>query len=85
MLLNPYCIDYVTGIGNVHAHNGVLRVAQLLVTLHFRLVVQKLRREFTHAQNFLFKTPAQSARMRGFSLQFLDNQPEIECIPLTFL
>ena len=25
----------------------------------FQLVVQKLRREFTHAQNFLFKIPAQ--------------------------
>ena len=37
---------------------------------------QKLRREFTHAQNFLFKIAAQSARMREFSSQFL---PEIEC------
>ena len=30
-----------------------------------------LRREFTHAQDFLFKIAAQSARMRGFSSQFL--------------
>ena len=28
-------------------------------TVDFRLIVQKLRREFTHAQNFLFKIPAQ--------------------------
>ena len=48
-------------------------------SLDFRLVVQKLRREFTHAQNFLFKIPAQSVRMRELSSQFLDNQPEIEC------
>ena len=48
-------------------------------TLDFRLVVQKLRREFTHAQYFLFKITAQSARMREFSSRFLDNQPEIEC------
>ena len=40
-------------------------------TLDFRLVVQKLRREFI---------PAQSARMHEFSSQFLDNQPEIECM-----
>ena len=46
-------------------------------TLDFRLVVQKLRREFTHAQDFLFKIAAQSARMREFSSRFLDNQPEI--------
>ena len=30
-----------------------------LCTVDFQLVVQKLRREFTHAQNFLFKIPAQ--------------------------
>ena len=29
------------------------------ITVDFQLVVQKLRREFTHAQNFLFKIPAQ--------------------------
>ena len=28
-------------------------------TVDFQLVVQKSRREFTHAQNFLFKIPAQ--------------------------
>ena len=54
------------------------RVLSLAVhTLDFRLAVQKLRREFTHVQNFLFKIAAQSARMREFSSQFLDNQPEI--------
>ena len=47
-------------------------------TLNLRLVVQILQREFTHV---LFKIAAQSARMREFlsQLNFLDNQPEIEC------
>ena len=68
-----------------HAHRGGPAIIGFASpsgdTLDFRLVVQKLRREFTHAQNFLFKIAAQSARMREFSSQFLDNQPEIECKP----
>ena len=79
------------GCGSVIAHAQLSCFYQ--ITVDFQLVVQKLRREFTHAQNFLFKIPAQvractkfpiqnscpSARMRGFSSRFLDNQLEIDC------
>ena len=36
-----------------------VQIIQVSGTVDFQLVVQKLRREFTHAQNFLFKIPAQ--------------------------
>ena len=50
-------------------------------TLDFRLGVQNCNENsHMHAQKFLFNIPAQSARMHGFSAQFLGNQPEIECI-----
>ena len=45
-------------------------------TAVFRLVVQKLRREYAHAQYFQFKISTKRAHMRGFSSRFLDNQPE---------
>ena len=54
-------------------HSQLLQEA---ATVDFQLVVQKLRREFAHARNFLFKTPA---NVRGFSSRFLDNQLEIDC------
>ena len=63
----------------IFAKAAVHRISTCPDTLDFRLVVQKLRRELTHVQDFLFKIPAQSPRMREFSSQFLDNQPEIEC------
>ena len=40
---------------------------------------KKLRRESAHAHNFQYKISIKSARMRGFSAQFLDNQPENRC------
>ena len=49
-------------------------------TAVFWLVVQKLRRESTYAHHCQFKIPIKSARMRGFSSQFLDNQPENRCL-----
>ena len=48
-------------------------------TAVFRLVVQKSRRESTHAQNFQFKIPTKRVRMCGFSSRLLDNQPENCC------
>ena len=63
-----------------HATVLVCIVCQHLTAV-FWLVVQKLRRESAHAHNFQFKIPIKSARMRGrgFSSQFLDNQPENRC------
>ena len=48
-------------------------------TAVFRLVVQKLRRETAHAHTFDGDFDLKIMRMRGFSLQFLDNQPENRC------
>ena len=46
------------------------------LTAVFRLVVQNLQRESAHVQNFQFKVPTKSVRMRGFLSKFLDNQPK---------
>ena len=47
-------------------------------TVDFRLVVQKLRREFMHAQKFpIQNSRPKCERMCGLSAQFLDNQLEI--------
>ena len=48
-------------------------------TAVFRLVVQKLRRESTHARPFGGDFELKILRMRGFSSRFLDNQPENCC------
>ena len=70
----------------IHKMNMIKRVGGLGSCNHraeltgiFRLVVQKLRRESAHAQYFQFKIPTKRARMRGFSSQFLDNQPKNSC------
>ena len=56
------------GLGTrLHYHSGFhsrFRSGFYTLPLDFRLVVQKLRREFTHAQDFLFNIPAQSANSR---------------------
>ena len=49
-------------------------------TAVFRLVVQKSRRESTHARPFGGDFGLKILRMRGFSSRFLDNQPENCCI-----
>ena len=48
-------------------------------TAIFRLVVQKLRRETAHAHTFDGDFELKIMRMRGFSSQFLDNQPKNRC------
>ena len=49
-------------------------------TAVFWLVVQKLRRESAHARTFDGDFELKIImRMRGFSSQFLDNQPENRC------
>ena len=52
-------------------------------TAVFWLVVQKLRRESVHARTFDGNFELKIMRMRGFSSQFLDNQPENRCKMLT--
>ena len=62
--------------------------ARLFCNLRYRLVVQKLRRESdnqklrresVHARPFSGDFELKMLRMRGFSLQFLDNQPKNSC------
>ena len=48
-------------------------------TAVFRLLVQKSRRESTHARPFGGDFELKILRMRKFSSRFLDNQPENCC------
>ena len=60
-----------------------MRIIELQIyTAVFRLVVQKSRRESTHAHSFGGDFELKILRMRGFSSRFLDNQPENCCTPL---
>ena len=61
---------------NIEKGHERILACLMLITVDFQLVVQKSRREFAHARNFLFKIPT---NVRGFSSRFLDNQLEIDC------
>ena len=54
----PFHNDHFSGTISPQAFL-IREVSTVGDTVDFQLVVQKLRREFTHAQNFLFKIPAQ--------------------------
>ena len=57
----------------------------IVYTAVFWLVVQKLRRESAHAGTFDRDFELTVMRIRGFSSQFLDNQPENRCTTVLLL